>query len=248
MICFPAIDLRGGKAVRLLKGSFGHETVYDDDPLDRAHAFEAAGASWVHVVDLDGARSGAGANRDTIGRLSKALRIPIQVGGGIRTEADAAELLEELGVARIILGTAAVEHPELVETLCRRYPGQVAVGLDGHGADVAVRGWEEASGSDLFDLSATFDTLGVAALIVTEIGVDGTMQGPAIDQLSRVLAVTSVDVIASGGVGTLADLKALRDVRVGTAGVPRRLAGVIVGRAIYESRFTVQQAVAACSE
>jgi len=247
VLCYPAIDLRGGKAVRLLKGSFGHETVYDDDPLDRALSFQAAGATFIHVVDLDGARSGTGANRDTIGRLTAELSPQVQVGGGIRSEADAAELIEDLGVDRIILGTAAVENPDLVAVLCERYPGQVAVGLDAHGAQVAVRGWERSTEADLFTLAGDFESMGISALIVTEIGVDGTMAGPALGQLTKVLEATSVDVIASGGVGGAGDLVALRNLQAVVQGQTRQLAGAIVGRAIYEGALSVEEAIAACS-
>ena len=239
---YPAIDLRAGRAVRLLRGDYAAETVYSDDPVAVARSFEDAGARWIHVVDLDAARSGEAGNLEYVAAIARSVACEVETGGGVRT-VEAAERLIDAGVARVVVGTAAVERPELVAELAGRYPGRVAVGLDARGRMVAVKGWTETTGADLVDLAQRFEGEGVAALIVTEIGRDGTMAGPDLDQLSAVLEATTLDVIASGGVGTLDDIRALSGLRPGGPGGGRRLAGVIVGRAIYEGRFTVEEAL-----
>jgi phosphoribosylformimino-5-aminoimidazole carboxamide ribotide isomerase len=236
---YPAIDLRAGRAVRLLRGDYAAETVYSDDPVAVARSFEAAGARWIHVVDLDAARSGEAGNLEYVAAIARSVRCEVETGGGVRT-VEAAERLIDAGVARVVIGTAAVERPELVTELAGRYPGRVAVGLDARGRSVAVKGWTETTGADLVELARRFEGEGVAALIVTEIGRDGTMAGPDLDQLGAVLDATAVDVIASGGVGTLDDVRALAGLTRGT----RSLEGIIVGRAIYEGRFTVEEALA----
>jgi len=235
---YPAIDLLDGRCVRLYQGDYDRGTVYGDDPVAQALAFQAEGASWVHVVDLDAARTGEPRNRDVVAAIAAAVDVPVQTGGGIRDDAAAQELFDA-GVARVVLGTAALEDPDLVRRLAARHP--VAVGLDARGRDVAVRGWLEGSGADLLDLAAAFADAGVAALVVTEISRDGTLEGPDLTGLAEVLAVTPIPVIASGGVGTLADLHALAEL----SGGGRTLSGAIVGRAIYEGAFTVADAVAA---
>jgi phosphoribosylformimino-5-aminoimidazole carboxamide ribotide isomerase len=239
MDLYPAIDLLGGRCVRLYQGDYGRETVYADDPVAQAQAFAAEGASWVHVVDLDAARTGEPRNRELVADIAAAVDAPVQAGGGVRDDA-AADALLGRGVRRVVVGTAASERPEWVRSLAARYPGQVAVGLDARGRDLAVRGWVEGSGDDLVDVARRFEDAGVAALVVTEIGRDGTLSGPALDQLVTVLEATTIDVIASGGVGTLADLRALSVLEV----EGRRLAGTIVGRALYEGAFRVADAVA----
>jgi len=226
--------------VRLYQGDYDRETVYGDDPVAQALAFQAEGASWVHVVDLDAARTGEPRNRDVVAAIAGALDVPVQTGGGIRDEAAAAALFDA-GVARVVLGTAALEDPALVRRLAARYP--VAVGLDARGRDVAVRGWLRGSGADLLDLAAAFADAGVAALVVTEISRDGTLEGPDLVGLESVLAATPVPVIASGGVGTLDDLHSL----AGLEAAGRHLSGAIVGRAVYEGAFTVSDAVAAAA-
>jgi phosphoribosylformimino-5-aminoimidazole carboxamide ribotide isomerase len=198
------------------------------------------------MVDLDAARSGDAdpANRAAIDAVCEAVagRARVQVGGGVRTEAAAGRLLEA-GVSRVVVGTAAVTDPDLVDALVARFGGhRVAVGLDARGRAVAVKGWTADSGADLVDLAERFGAAGIAALIVTEIGRDGTMAGPDVDQLGAVLAACHLDVVASGGVGTADDLRTLAAMEVDG----RRLAGAIVGRALYEGRFTVQEALAAC--
>ena len=235
---YPAIDLRDGRCVRLYQGDYGRETVYGEDPVAQALAFEAEGAAWIHVVDLDAARTGEPLNRPVVATIAAAVSVPVQTGGGVRDEA-AAEALIDAGVARVVLGTAALEHPDLVRRLAPRFP--VAVGLDARGREVAVRGWEEGSGRDLLDVAREFADAGVAALVVTEIGRDGTLQGPDLEGLAAVLDATEIDVIASGGVGSLDDLRALDELEVGG----RRLAGAIVGRALYEGAFTLTAALGA---
>jgi len=239
----PAIDLRGGHCVRLHQGDFAAETVYDDDPTRVASEFAAAGARWIHVVDLDAARTGERTHLPQIRAICEAVPCAVEVGGGVRT-ADAARELLDAGVSRVVIGTAAVERPALVEELCLEYPGAIAVGLDARGTEVAIRGWVEGSGADLVTLAQRFDGIGVAALIVTEISRDGTLEGPAFGQLLAVLTASNIPLIASGGVGTLDDLRAL----VALEGGGRRLSGIIAGRAIYEGRFTVEQGLAAMVE
>src|SRR5207244_6066578 len=236
-----AIDLRGGRAVRLLRGDYAAETRYSDDPVAVARSFEAAGARWIHVVDLDAARSGEAGNLDLVAAVAKSVGCAVETGGGVRS-VEAAERLIDAGIARVVVGTAAVERPELVTELAARFPGRVAVGLDARGRRLAVKGWTETTGADLVDVAQRLEGEGVAALTVTETGRDGTMAGPDLDQLGAVLEATAVDVIASGGVGTLADITALAGLRAGPGG-GRSLAGVIVGRAIYEGRFTVEEAL-----
>jgi len=234
---FPAIDLRDGKCVRLTQGDFDRETVYGDDPVAVAKAYEAAGAPWIHVVDLDGARTGEPTNRDAVLAIRAAVACSVQAGGGIR---DAALL--DAGVDRVVLGTAAVDEPALVGRLAAGYAGRVAVGLDVRDGEVAIRGWTEGSGHRILEALARFEHVGVAAFVVTEIGRDGTLAGPDLEGLRTVLGATQVDVVVSGGVGSLDDLRALAGVEVDG----RRASGVIVGRALYEGRFTVEEAIAAC--
>jgi phosphoribosylformimino-5-aminoimidazole carboxamide ribotide isomerase len=237
---YPSIDLRGGQCVRLRQGDFEAETVYDADPLQVARDFAAAGTRWIHVVDLDAARTGEPANVTIIETICSTVPSRVQVGGGIRSAEVAGEFLAA-GAARVVIGTSAIEHPDVVDELTTMHPGQIAVGLDARGREVAVRGWTQGTGVDLVERARELETSGASALIVTEIGRDGTMAGPDLEQLGAVLEATHLPVIASGGVGALSDLTALRQLRVGE----RRLAGAIVGRAIYEGRFGVAEALAA---
>jgi len=237
---FPAIDLRGGRCVRLYQGDYDRETVYGDDPVAQARAFADAGAPWIHVVDLDAARSGTPVNRAAIAAIAAGVDVPVQTGGGVRDEA-AAEALFEAGVQRVVIGTAALEDPAFVARLARQHP--VAVGLDARGREVAVRGWEQGSGRDLLDVAREFADVGVEALVVTEIGRDGTLAGPDLHGLGEVLAASPLPVVASGGVGTLEHLRQLAALRAGD----RSLAGAIVGRALYEGAFDLRDALAAVS-
>jgi phosphoribosylformimino-5-aminoimidazole carboxamide ribotide isomerase len=240
---YPSIDLRGGQCVRLYQGDYDRETVYGDDPVGQARTFADAGAPWIHVVDLDAARTGEGANRELVAEIAGAVDVPVQAGGGVRDDA-AADALLGAGVRRVVVGTAALDDPAWVRRLAGRYPGQVAVGLDARGHAVAVRGWVKGSGHDLVEVARSFDDAGVAALVVTEIGRDGTLTGPALDQLADVLAETRLDVVASGGVGSLADLRTLAAFEVDG----RRPAGVIVGRALYEGAFRLSDALETLSD
>jgi len=238
---YPAIDLRAGRVVRLYQGDFDQETVYGLDPVAVAEGYAAAGARWIHMVDLDAARTGTPENRPVITAVAAAVgpTVNLQASGGIRDRASAEELLA-CGVDRVVLGTAAVEFPELVCELAGHH--RVAVGIDTRGRDVAVRGWTEGTGVDLFDLLARFTASGVAAVIVTDISRDSTLEGPDLEGLASVLDATDIPVIASGGVGGLADLKALATLEASG----HRLEGAIVGKALYEGRFTVEEAIAAC--
>lgn len=241
MKLYPAIDIRDGNCVRLYQGDYDRETVYGDNPADQAAAFAHEGAAWIHCVDLDAACSGDQKNLASIAAIAERVDVPLQVGGGVRT-VEAAKRLWDAGVTRVVIGTAAVQNPDLVRELAPQ--GQVAVGLDAWGTDIAVAGWEERTGKDLFETVASFADAGVAAFVVTEIARDGTMEGPDTEGLQKVLATTTVPVIASGGVGNLDHLRSL----VGLQADGRTLEGVIAGRAIYEQAFTVAEAVAVLAE
>jgi phosphoribosylformimino-5-aminoimidazole carboxamide ribotide isomerase len=235
---YPAIDLRGGQVVRLHLGDYADETVYGNDPGAVASAFADAGARWIHVVDLDAARSGQATNGAAIEAITAAVagRAKVQSGGGVRTEAAAAALAER-GVDRVIIGTAAMEDPEAVRRIAARQ--SAAVGLDGRSGEVAVRGWLKSSGATVLDVLPRFEDAGVDAVIITEITRDGTLSGPDLVGLQAALERTTIPVIASGGVGTLADVMALAALRAGK----RELGGVITGKALYEHRFTVAEAL-----
>ena len=236
MDLFPAIDIRGGRCVRLHQGDYGRETVYGDDPVAQAVAFVEAGAGWIHVVDLDAARTGVPENRDVVAAIAEAVDVPVQTGGGIRS-VEAASVLFDAGVERVVIGTAAIKDLDLVRSLARDH--RVAVGLDARAGEVATDGWLVGSGRTVLDVARSFADVGVDAFIVTDISRDGTLEGPDIGGLIEVLGATSVDVIASGGVGTPNDLRELAAVEVDG----RRLAGVIAGKAIYEGHVDVAEAV-----
>jgi phosphoribosylformimino-5-aminoimidazole carboxamide ribotide isomerase len=241
MDLYPAIDLRAGRCVRLWQGDYGKETVYGDDPVAQARSFAEAGAAWIHVVDLDAARTGEPTNRALVAAIAEAVDVPVQSGGGVRTE-DAAAALIDAGVARVVIGTAALEDPELVRRLAARFP--VAVGLDARGDDLAVRGWTEGSGRSPSAVAVSFADAGVAALVVTEIARDGTLGGPDLQGLAAILDATEIDVVASGGVGTVDHLRALAALEVDG----RRLSGAILGRALYEGTVELGEGLAAVRE
>jgi phosphoribosylformimino-5-aminoimidazole carboxamide ribotide isomerase len=245
---YPAIDLRGGCCVRLVEGDFARETVYGDDPVEVALAFQAAGARWIHVVDLDAARTGEPVNRPVVARIVAAVSaaggVRVQTGGGIRSVDAAAELFAA-GVSRVVIGTAAVEHPELVGEVAARWPGGVAVGLDHRHGDVRVRGWTTGGGRRLVDLVPEAVAAGASAVIVTDIARDGRMEGPDTEGLAALLARTGAPIIASGGVRDVGDITDLAGVG-GPAPAPA-LVGVIAGRAIYEGRLEVAAAIEACA-
>lgn len=243
MILFPAIDLRNGNCVRLYQGDYNRETVYGTDPVAQARRFVAEGAEAIHVVDLDAALTGEPTNRPVIAAICDAVSVPVQVGGGVRSTV-AAEELFAAGVHRVVIGTAALENPSLVIELAGR-GRRIAVGLDAHGDEVATHGWTERTGRTVGEVAQQFADCGVEALVVTEISRDGTLTGPDVDGLTRLLAATVVPVVASGGVGGLDDLTTLSSIAVDNGADRRRFAGVIVGRALYEGAFTLPQALAA---
>lgn len=247
MELYPAIDIRAGGAVRLTQGDFDRQQDYGD-PVVLARLFVAAGARWLHVVDLDAARSGRPVNRARVLEIAEAVEVPVQSGGGVRTADDVDELLEG-GVARVVLGTVALEDPNAVRTLADARPGRVAVGLDYRRvadgrSELAVRGWEHGTGQTLEDVVRDLSGTRVAAVVVTAIERDGTLGGPDLDGLGSVLAATDLPVIASGGVGGVSDLVALAGLR-GPGG--RVLAGAITGKALVDGRLTVEEGVAACA-
>jgi phosphoribosylformimino-5-aminoimidazole carboxamide ribotide isomerase len=229
---YPAIDLRDGKVVRLRQGDYDDQTTYGDDPVAVAVGFAEAGAPWIHVVDLDAARSGSPLNRQVVAAIADAVagRAMVQTGGGVRSVGDA-QSLADAGVARVVMGSAAVAQPSLVALASQVVP--VAVGLDHRAGEVAVHGWTEGSGVQLTDALGWFPS--AAAFVITDIARDGMLSGPDLQGLAAAAAATPVPVIASGGVATLADLAALR-------AVPG-IAGVITGKALYEGRFTVAEAL-----
>jgi phosphoribosylformimino-5-aminoimidazole carboxamide ribotide isomerase len=236
---YPAIDLRDGRAVRLVQGDYGAETVYDDDPVAVAAGFAADGARWLHVVDLDAARSGEPVNRPLVAAITAAVGVHgvrVQSGGGVRTE-DAAAALADAGVSRVVVGSAALEDPDLVRRLAARQP--VAVGLDGRQGVAAVHGWVDDTAVSVLDALGRFEDAGVDAVVLTEITRDGTLEGPDLDGLRTALERTRMPIIGSGGVGSLEHLEALAALEWGG----RHLAGVIVGKALYEHRFRVAKAM-----
>lgn len=228
---YPAIDLRGGKVVRLVEGDYDAETQYGDDPVATAVAFADAGAPWVHVVDLDAARTGDPVNRPIVARIAAALegRAKLQTGGGVRTEADA-EALAAAGVTRVVMGSAAIADPALVDRVAAIVP--VAVGLDHRGGELAVHGWTEGSGVQLAEALGWFPK--AQAFVITDISRDGRLVGPDVDGLEAAMAATLTPIIASGGVGRLSDIGVLASLGV---------AGIITGKAIYEGVFTVRDAI-----
>jgi phosphoribosylformimino-5-aminoimidazole carboxamide ribotide isomerase len=241
MDLLAAIDLRGGQCVRLVEGDFALETVYSPDPVVVARAFAAGGAPWIHVVDLDAARTGEPVNRAVVERIVAAVTVPVQVGGGVRRLADA-EALFAAGVTRVVVGTAAVTRPEIVAEIAGRWPGRVAVGLDHRDGEVMLRGWVEGGGRRVLDLIGEAVDAGAAAVIVTDISRDGRLSGPDVVGLAGLLEETGAPIVASGGVSGADDLRLLAGIRFAGRG----LVGAIVGKALYEGTLSVAEAVAAC--
>ncbi|MDO9524527.1 MAG: 1-(5-phosphoribosyl)-5-[(5-phosphoribosylamino)methylideneamino]imidazole-4-carboxamide isomerase [Gemmobacter sp.] len=235
MILFPAIDLKDGQCVRLLRGAMDHATVFNDDPAAQAAAFQAAGCEWIHLVDLNGAFAGTPVNAAAVESILSRVTVPCQLGGGIRDMATIATWLDR-GLARVILGTVAVEDPDLVRLAAREYPGRVAVGIDARNGRVATKGWATETDILVTDLARSFEDAGVAAIIYTDINRDGAMQGPNIEATEALARAVSIPVIASGGVSSIADLIALRDTGV--------IAGAISGRALYDGAIDLTQALA----
>ena len=237
MKLFAAVDIRGGRCVRLHRGDYDRETVYGDDPVATAVELAAGGADWIHVVDLDAARTGRPVNRPAVAAVAAATDVPVQAGGGVRS-AEAARALLDAGVERVVLGTAALADPGLVQNLARS--SRVAVGLDARAdTGVAADGWRTGTGRSALEVAASFAGAGVDAFVATDIDRDGTMGGPDLAGLAALMEATQVPVVASGGVGAIDDLDALAGLERGG----RRLEGVIVGKALYEGRFTVAEAV-----
>ncbi|MGE0660611.1 MAG: 1-(5-phosphoribosyl)-5-[(5-phosphoribosylamino)methylideneamino]imidazole-4-carboxamide isomerase [Reyranellaceae bacterium] len=237
MILFPAIDLKDGKCVRLVRGDMDSATVFDLEPADQATSFIKAGCEWLHLVDLNGAVEGRPVNEQAVRSILAAVKAPAQLGGGIRDMATIERWLAA-GIARVILGTVALRQPELVKDACRRFPGKIAVGIDARGGLVAVQGWTETSRVKALDLALRFEDAGVAAIIYTDIERDGAMGGPNIDATVDLAHHLATPVIASGGVSSLDDLRELREHE--SAGI----VGVICGRALYDGRIDPARAVA----
>lgn len=231
---YPAIDLKDGQCVRLRRGEMAEATVYSHDPGAQARAWQDAGCRWLHVVDLNGAFAGRAVNRDAVAQILKSVTIPVQLGGGIRDMAGVEAWLGA-GVRRIILGSAALKNPDLVRQACRQFPGRIAVGIDAREGFVATEGWAETSEVRALDLALRFEDAGAAAIIYTDISRDGMLTGLNLEQTMDLAFQLTTPVIASGGVGSLADLEALKLVARGRDG-EWVLDGVIVGRALYDGR------------
>ncbi|MBI4783971.1 MAG: 1-(5-phosphoribosyl)-5-[(5-phosphoribosylamino)methylideneamino]imidazole-4-carboxamide isomerase [Oscillatoriophycideae cyanobacterium NC_groundwater_1537_Pr4_S-0.65um_50_18] len=238
MDVIPAIDLLNGQCVRLYQGDYAQSQVFDENPVAVARQWAEQGATWVHLVDLDGAKAGHPVNQQAIAAIVRSVDVPVQVGGGLRDRQSVADLLA-LGVRRVILGTVAVEQPELVQTLCQEFPGQIVVGIDARNGKVATRGWLETSEVEAVALAQQMATLGAAAIIYTDIHRDGTMQGPNREALRELAEAISIPVIASGGVSSITDLLNLLALE------PRGVSGAIVGRALYTGDIVLPEAIRA---
>jgi phosphoribosylformimino-5-aminoimidazole carboxamide ribotide isomerase len=238
VILYPAIDIRGGQAVRLTQGDYARETAYDADPVDAALRWAEEGAEVLHVVDLDGAKAGEPRNLDAVSRIAAAVDCPIQVGGGLRGPGSIDAVLEA-GAERVVIGTAALRDPGFLQSALDAHGERVVVSVDAREGKVSLSGWTETSDVDVADAVADLSERGASRFLCTAIEVDGTMEGPALDELNRIAAATEARVIASGGVGTLEHLECL------AAQAAPNVEGAIVGRALYERRFTVAEAVAA---
>ena len=241
MILYPAVDIRGGRAVRLMRGDYQHETVYDADPADAARRWAEQGARALHVVDLDGALSGRPENLEHVERIAKGIEIPVQVGGGLRNAEAVAQALAA-GAERAVLGTATLARPELVEGLAADYGERIVAGVDARAGRVAIEGWERETEARPGDLIAELARRGVRRFVYTPVEVDGTMEGPGIEGLQAAAAEASdagADLVYSGGIGSVDDLRTVAALDL------QSLSGVIVGRALYEGRFTVAEGQAA---
>lgn len=237
MILYPAIDLKDGQCVRLVRGEMAQATVFNDNPAAQARTFRDQGFAWIHVVDLNGAFAGASVNAPAVEAVLAAVKLKVQLGGGIRTLAAVEDWLAK-GVARVVLGTVALKQPELVKEACRKFPGRIAVGVDAKGGKVAVQGWAEVSEVTTLELARRFEDSGVAAIIHTDIDRDGLMQGMNVAATANLARTIKTPVIASGGVTSMDDLRGLK-----AANVPG-LQGVIAGRALYDGRIDPAQALA----
>jgi phosphoribosylformimino-5-aminoimidazole carboxamide ribotide isomerase len=238
VILYPAIDIRGGQAVRLLQGDYERETTYDSDPVDAAKRWADEGAEFLHVVDLDGAKAGEPCNLEAIRRITGAVKCPVQVGGGLRDPESVAAMLDA-GAERVVIGTAALRDPQLLDAVLAAHGERVVVSIDTRGGKVSLSGWTETSDVEAPDAIAELTGRGVQRFLCTAIEVDGTMEGPAIRQLNQIAAATTAQVIASGGVGELDHLEQLAQE------CAPNIEGAIVGRALYERKFTVAEGIAA---
>jgi phosphoribosylformimino-5-aminoimidazole carboxamide ribotide isomerase len=238
MIVFPAIDMRNGRCVRLLQGRADQETVYYEDPQATAEQWQSDGAEWLHLVDLDGAMGSESNNRGIARRIFQALKIPVQFGGGVRTMSDLEELLEA-GASRVILGTAAVEDADFLSEALARFSTKVAVGIDARDGLVATKGWKQVGQLDALEFATSLIQKGVRRIVYTDISRDGTLTGPNLEATRRVAESSGLNVIASGGVSSLEDLLRLKPLEV--YGVE----GVIIGKALYEKRFSLKEALEA---
>lgn len=238
MNIYPAIDLKGGQCVRLLKGDMNNATIFSDSPAAQAQEFEKAGFSWLHLVDLDGAIAGQAVNHEAITSILSALNIPVQLGGGIRTMEDIARWLDA-GISRVILGTVAVKDPAMVRAACKLFPGKIAVGIDALNGMVATEGWVEESEMRAVELAKQFEDAGAAAIIYTDINRDGAMQGANIEETATLAHAVSTPVILSGGVSSLADLQRIK------AHADSGIEGAIIGRALYEKTISYDEALRA---
>jgi phosphoribosylformimino-5-aminoimidazole carboxamide ribotide isomerase len=238
MDVIPAIDLLGGRCVRLYQGDYNQSEVFGEDPVAMAQTWVEQGASWLHLVDLDGAKTGEPVNLPVIAKILDSIDIPVQVGGGLRTQERVKQLLD-LGVRRVILGTVAIEQPELVSQLCKQYPNRIVVGIDARDGKVATRGWLETSDVAAVALGQKMAIAGAAAIIYTDIRRDGTLEGPNLPMLREMAEAVSVPIIASGGIGSLTDLLSL------SALEPQGVTGVIVGKALYSGNVSLREAIRA---
>ena len=233
MIIFPAIDIKDGRCVRLTQGRFDQVSIYNDNPAEVARLWESMGAQYIHLVDLDGAKDGSPASRDMVKSVIDAVDIPVQVGGGIRS-LERADQLIELGARRIILGTAAVNDRELTQAVAERYPGRTAVSVDAVNGMAAVNGWAKVSDTDVLDICAFMQEIGINTLIYTDILMDGMLKGPNFGEYERLMRETSLDIIASGGVTTKEDITRLAKMGI---------YGAIVGKALYDEKIDLKEAI-----
>jgi phosphoribosylformimino-5-aminoimidazole carboxamide ribotide isomerase len=237
VILFPAIDLKNGEAVRLEQGDMKRATVFNRDPASQARAFAEAGFEWLHLVDLDGAFAGRPVNAIAVAAILKAVKIPVQLGGGIRNLATVEAWLSE-GVARIIIGTAAVRDPAFVKEAAKKFPGKIAIGIDARAGKVAVSGWVEETLLDVIEVARTFEDAGVAMIVHTDVERDGMMKGLNLDATIALAESVSIPVVASGGLASLEDMRALLQPRA------KKLAGAVAGRALYDGRLDAKAALA----